>query len=379
MPLKIVRNDITLMHVDAIVNAANTTLMGGGGVDGAIHRAAGPELKEECRTIGGCAPGQAVLTRAYRLPARFVIHTVGPIWYGGKYHEKETLASCYTQSLKLALENGCESIAFPAISTGAYGYPAEEALRVATAAISDFLVQNDMNVFLVVFSGETFGFSHTLQREIQSFIGDAYAEARAESSTVRMTRQQYDETLLADLEKGDAAPADAPFPAPRANIPGPSRRPERSAPETGNAVPRAKPALSGPAIREARTAPGNADLEQLLKQRDEGFSEMLLRKIDERGMSDSTCYKKANIDRKLFSKIRSNPAYRPGKNTVLAFAVALEMDMQETNELLRAAGYALTRSRVADIIVEYFIRSRNYDIYLINEALFQYDQPLLGN
>lgn len=329
MPLKIVRNDITKMDTDAIVNAANKSLMGGGGVDGAIHRAAGPRLLMECMTLGGCKTGEAKVTGGYRLPCRYVIHTVGPRWSGGNRGEREALISCYKNSLMLAKEKGCESVAFPLISSGIYGYPKDKALRVAVESIGEFLAKNDMTVYIVVFDKSSYQISGKLFADIEEYIDDRYVGELSESRAMKRSR------LMAESE-GFCAESTTLF------------------------------------------APSEMSLDDALKQIDESFSEMLLRKIDESGMTDSQCYKKANIDRKLFSKIRGDKFYRPKKPTAIAFAIALKLSLEETKELLMKAGFALSHSSKFDIIIEYFIMHGNYDIFEINEALFAFDQSLLG-
>lgn len=333
MPLQIVRNDITRMKVDAIVNAANTSLLGGGGVDGCIHRAAGPGLLAECRTLGGCRTGDAKITGGYALPCRYVIHTVGPIWRGGTHGERELLASCYRTSLELAAAHDCETVAFPLISSGVYGYPKVQALQVAVDTIRDFLADREMTVYMVLFDRDSTTIGQQLFTDLRSYIDDRYEDVYATSYAEHTRHLQ---ALLEDM------------------------------------------AQAAPSIDAPPCAAMSASLEEALDGLDESFSQMLLRKIDEKGMTDVQCYKKANISRKLFSKIRSHKLYRPSKATALAFAIALELPLQETRELLMKAGFALSRSSKADIIVEYFIEHGNYDIFAINEALFAFDQNLLG-
>ena len=356
MPFELIRNDITKMNTDAIVNAANRSLLGGGGVDGAIHRAAGPELLEECRTLGGCETGDAKITKGYRLPARYVIHTVGPVWHGGGHGERELLASCYRRSLELAEKAGCESVAFPMISAGAYGYPKDQALSVAMETITGFLMDHDMMVYLVIFGHDALLTGKKLFRDIREYIDDVYAEkrliSRRENAREQLWRCDENAALEMDIQMGAAIHGNSVCAAPKQSIPA------SEAPPDAMIVP---------------------DWDKILKQTDKGFSETLLDLIDERGMTDAECYKKANIDRKLFSKIRSNPAYQPSKPTVLAFAVALELSLAETKGLLSKAGFALTRSNPLDIILEYCIRHRFYNIFEINTVLFQYDMPLLGS
>ena len=331
MPLQIVRNDITTMKVDAIVNAANESLLGGGGVDGVIHRAAGPELLAECRTLNGCKTGQAKITKGYRLPAKFVIHTVGPIWRGGNHGERELLVSAYRSSLELALSNGCETAAFPLISSGVYGYPKDQALKVAVDTIGEFLLSHDMTVYLVIFDRAAYTIGGKLFADIAAYIDDRYVETH----TDRYENQRRRMAL-------ESMPAEEPqwMPAP--------------------------------------CTIGTPGLDEALRKLDESFSQMLLRKIDERGMTDAQCYKKANIDRKLFSKIRSDVHYKPSKPTAMAFAIALELPLAEAREMLEKAGFAFSHASKFDIIVEYFIAHRNYNIFEINEALFAFDQSLLG-
>jgi len=339
MPLEIVRNDITKMAVDAIVNAANTSLLGGGGVDGAIHRAAGPQLLEECRTLHGCKTGEAKITKGYRLPCKYVIHTAGPIWQDGHHGEEALLIACYRNSLELAKAYGCETVAFPLISSGVYGYPKAQALKVAIDTITQFLFENDMTVYIVVFSKDAFEISSKLFSDIEAYIDDVYVEehldypreslrSRLQSKYLRQA-QMYEE-----LDECCAAPM-------------------------------------APTVSEAC-------LDDMLNQIDESFAEMLIRKIDESQITDAECYKRANVDRRLFNKIKNNPAYKPSKQTVLAFAIALELSLEETKDMLMKAGFALSHSNKADIVVEYCIMTGNYNIIEINQVLFKLDLQPLG-
>ena len=333
MPLQIIRQDITKMTADAIVNAANESLLGGGGVDGAIHSAAGPELLAECKTLGGCKTGKAKITGGYNLPAKYVIHTVGPIYVDGKCGEKALLESCYRESLALAKAHNCETVAFPLISSGVYGYPKDQALKVAIDVISDFLLENEMEVYIVIFDKATYKIGEKLFYDIAEYIDDNYVDDhtdyRRESMRLNMPMQASFGLLEADLCECKAM------------------------------------------------MPGD-DLDSKLKQMDESFSQMLLRKIDEKGLTDAECYKKANIDRKLFSKIRGDVNYKPSKSTAIAFAISLELSLNETEDMLKKAGFALSHSNKFDIIIEYFISKGNYNIFQINEALFAFDQSLLG-
>ena len=339
MPLEIVRNDITKMQVDAIVNTANPRPIVGGGVDRDIHKVAGTELLDARKKIGDIATGKAAITSAFNLHARFVIHTVGPVWQDGEHGERELLSNCYDNSLQLAAENGCGSIAFPLISAGVFGCPSEVAIAVATQAIREFLTDHDMDVYLVVFDHKAFKISSSLFDDVQSFIDERYIEE-----------------LLDEEYRGDY-------------------RDRRRNFETAGQPPAEDAYIDIPMWM---SKPKERSLEDLLNEVDDTFSEALLRLIDAKGKTDPEVYKKANVDRKLFSKIRNNPAYKPSKSTALAFAVALELNLDETKDFIGRAGYALSHSSKTDIIVEYFIQRSEFDIITINETLFAFEQPLLG-
>jgi O-acetyl-ADP-ribose deacetylase (regulator of RNase III) len=331
MPLTIIRNDITKVAAEAIVNPANNSLKKGGGVCGAIFAAAGVEkLQPACDKIGGCETGQAVLTPAYNLPAKYIIHTVGPIWRGGGAHEAERLTSCYANSLKLAHEWKCKTIAFPLISSGGYGYPKAAALQVAVAAISDFLFQHDLAVYLVAYDKEAFGLSEKLFADVRSYIDNNYVKDYLNAHP----RREFEADERLRLEEAE---------------------------------------------RLRRNLPRKRNLNDVVSQLDESFSQTLFRLIAEKSRTEVETYKKANIDRKLFSKIRTDKAYTPSKATALALAIALGLNLDETRDLLAKAGYTLSPSRKFDLIVEFFIEEGRYNIFEINEALFAFDQPLLGN
>lgn len=337
MPLEIVRNDITKMRVDAIVNTANSRLEQGGGVCGAIFATAGVDkLQTECNLIEHCEVGRAVITDGYDLRAKHVIHAVGPVWQGGTHNEEALLSSCYTNSLNLALKHGLKSIAFPLISSGIFGYPKDEALRVAISAIGSFLLKHEMMVYLVVFDKAAYTLSDRLFKSIETYIDDNYVKER----TAR--RRRSNDEIIQQIKEMKSLEADGYF---------------------------SEPLMEPSASR---------NLEDVVNHISESFTEMLLRLIDESGKTDPEVYKRANLDRKLFSKIRSNLKYKPSKNTALALAVALELNLDKTTDLLRRAGYALSPSSRFDLIVEYFIREENYNVFEINEALFAFDESMLG-
>ena len=341
MPLQIIRQDITKMRVDAIVNTTNEEMIGYSGVDLAIHTIAGAELDTECAKLAPLGLGQAKLSGAYGLPCKYVIHTSGPVWRGGLVGESIILRSCYIESLKLAVKSGCRSVAFPLISSGVYGYPKDQVLKFAIQTITEFLFDHELTVYLCVFDKESYSFSQKLFSDIQEFINDEYVDEHDED---------FYEAFDGSIDEMPMAKC-------------------IQAPMCADAM--------MPRKRETSSAAGKS-LREYMKQMDRSFQEMLFDLIDESGMTDVECYKKANVDKRTFSKIKSNKDYKPSKQTVIAFAISLQLDTDTTQELLATAGFTLSRSKVFDKIIRYFIHNGNYDIFEINEALFEFDQQLLG-
>lgn len=339
MPLQIIRQDITKMRVDAIVNTTNEEMIGYSGVDLAVHEGAGPELDVACSKIAPLGLGCAKITKGYKLDAKYIIHTSGPIWQGGLVGESIILRSCYIESLKLAVKYGCNSVAFPLISSGVYGYPKDQVLKFAIQVITEFLFDHELMVYICVFDRKSYEFSKKLFTEISEFIDDKYVE-------------EHDEDCLQALEEFDSdCPKEIVF----------------------------NECCKAPILSATTGSAASKTLQEYMKSMDKPFAYKLFDLIDERGMTDVECYKKANVDKKTFSKIKCNPkTYKPSKQTAVAFAIALELNLDETQDLLASAGLTLSRSFIFDKIIRYFIQKGNYNIFEINEALFEFDQVLLG-
>ena len=334
MPFLMIRNDITKVTADAIVNPANRNLLQGNGTSRAIYQAAGEqELTAACEAIGYCEPGRAVCTPAFRLPAKYIFHAVCPAWHGGVAGEAEQLAGAYHSALELAVEHRCESVAFPLLSSGNYGYPKEQAFRIAVDTITQYVMEHDLTVYLVLYDRHSLAVSRKLFASVEEYIDDHYVAQNDESYEFDRRRR---------LEEDAALPMMGAVPAPAA------------------------------APMAARS------LEHLMDNLGESFTTRLLRLIDERGLKDSTVYKQANISRQHFSKIQCNRDYNPKKKTVLAFAVGLHLSEDKTIDLLQSAGYAFSDGSKRDWIVRYCLEHKIYNINQVNTLLFEYDQEQLG-
>ena len=326
MPLEIVRNDLIKMNVDAIVNPTNPWLFSESGLDGKIHSAAGPKLKEATSRLGKCGYGQAKLTKGYDLPAKHVIHAVGPVWNDGLHGEEKLLEDCYRNSLDLVLENNLESVAFPIISSGINGYPKEKALSTAMSVLGDFLLVHDITIYLVVYDRRAFRLSSVLTKSVKQYIDDYYVQEHT----------KFQRSLVSEVS------------------------------------------LLGGIHYDQAVAPPKRSLEDVVNNLGETFSHMLIRLIDEKGYSDPDVYKRANVDRKHFSKIRSNMNYHPKRKTVLAFSIALELSLDETEDLMMSAGYAFSYASKFDKIVKFCIENGEYNIFKVIEALFAMGESTLG-
>ena len=334
MPFRIIRNDITKVKADAIVNTANPRPVIGSGTDSAIYAAAGrDQLLEARKKIGSIARGDAAWTDAFALKAKYVIHTVGPVWQDGNHGERDTLRSCYEKSLAIADELKCKSIAFPVLASGNYGFPKEEALQIALSEIGKFLLNHEMLVTLVVFDSKALAISQELMGEIDQYISD--------HAVFLLKEEDYKYNT------------------------GEGRNRWRREEELFSSV-----SVDG--------SVSEADLSQVVGKAGKTFQQKLFELIDARGLDDVTVYKKANLDRKLFSAIRCKTDYRPKKETVFALALALELDLDTLKDLLGRAGMALSPSIVSDVIIEYFVTKKKYDLYEINTALARYGQKSIG-
>ncbi len=356
LPLRIVRNDITKVAADAIVNTANPLPRIGAGTDSAIHEAAGPELLEARKAVGSIAVGSSVATPAFRLPARFVLHTVSPFWYGGQYREAALLRQAYDAALSLAEQLGCRSVAFPLMAAGSYGFPHALALSVAVQAFTDFLMEHDMTILLVLFNGKAFGLASSLFDDLKSYIDDRYAEDRSREEYVGSRDENGTDwrrvrAIRAKSAARESVSADAP--------------------------PAAASVYENCALGLTPQQAAQTDLDGFLRRKESTFSEYLRDLLSERNEKDSAVYKRAEVSKQLFSKILSSKDYQPSKSTAIQLAIGLQLDLNQTKKLLDKAGYSLSRSSKADLVVEYFVPHNMYSVTFINEALYDCGLPLL--
>jgi O-acetyl-ADP-ribose deacetylase (regulator of RNase III) len=357
MPFKIIREDITKIKCDAIVNPTNEDLYPGGGVDAAIHSAAGADLYKMCQQIGGLEVGQAKITPAYNLLCKFVIHTVGPWWDGGENNEKENLQSCYREALKIAKATKCKSIAFPLISSGTYGYPKDQVLKVALEVIKEFLFENDMLIYIVVYDKTSYSLSEALHYGVSAYIDDNYVEKKADEYNREREEEIYARYLQSSRicfeERSDSC----------------SAIPDEDEEEITSPLPRSH--------WRKQSVPEFGSIGSIEKFMYKGFSATLFDYIDEKGADEVAVYKRANVSRQTWHKIVSDKHYRPTKNTVIALAISLQLNIDETQSLLASAGFILSKSSLFDVIIMFCIVKKIYDVFEIDSILFQYDQETL--
>lgn len=345
MPFEIVRNDIANMQVDAIVNAASRLPRVNSGVDSAIHKKAGPLLLEARKEIGYIHPGTAAITPAFDLDAKYVIHAATPVWEDGKHHEELHLMNTYRMCLELAREKNCESIAFPLLASGNHGFPKNKALQAAITAFSGFLMEHDMQIYLVVFGKDSVQLSEKLVHKVRCYIDERYIAAfEAETYGGIDERSRQDRYKLRRYME---------------------LREER---------------MATPCAAEVcEEAPCFEDLDTFLKKKDAGFVETLKDLIKQSGQKNSTIYKRANMSKQHFSKLINNPDSVPTKATAISLALALKLNLAQTQDLIGRAGYALTNSSVFDLIIQYHIQHKIYNVIEIDIVLYKFDQNLLSS
>lgn len=362
MPFKIVRNDITKMQVDAIVNTANEAPIYSSGTDSAVYKAAGEAaLLEERRKIGYLAKGDVAITPGFNLPAKYIIHAVSPYYKDGQSGEEEKLRSCYKKSLALALKNGCQSIAFPLIATGGFGYPKEEGMRIAVDEINAFLFKHSMFIYLVVFDEKSTKLAQNLYPDLESYIDENYVnlQKKVEYSERMATRQLVPE--MRDFQ----------ILLPRAFA---SRRVETEA--------KADVCREDEFCRDSCAnsyekfyEENESALEKRMQHMSDTFQEYLFYLIDQKGMANAEVYKRAIITKQLFSKIKVNANYHPDKSTAMRLCVGAKLNLDETKDLLARAGYALSPCDKRDIIFSFFIEREVYDMIEIDIALEEHGLP----
>ena len=404
MSVTFIRSDITKLKVDAIVNAANNELRGGGGVDGAIHRAAGSELYAYCKTLGGCPTGGAKISPGFNLPAKYIIHTVGPVWRGGAFHEKTLLTSCYLRSLELAQKYNCTTVAFPLISAGAYGYPYNDALQVAYDTCNLFLKETkaDIDIFIVLYQGSPNVRRHTnrtvfelpdnaMFTHVAAYIRENY---HFDAEEAKMTEADSPEDGVLDSSGFIFSEPDIRFQM--ASEPPTQSKKIRAAKKAKKQFTDFEEGLDfscdmGSASAMADSLPAPAKEKKLLSKRrfqmasgdlagpwmldrenlsvEETFTQMLLRFMEEKHMTPPELYNNACLDRKLFSKIQSNIDYQPKKYTAVRLALALQLSPEETDALLETAGFALSRSKITDLVISYCIANNKRAVWEVNGIL----------
>lgn len=364
MPFQIVRNDITKMHVDAIVNTANPHPQVGAGTDTAVYEAAGfEELLVKRREIGEIERGHSVITSGYKLPAKYIIHTVGTSWQGGEQGEETVIRNCYRSAFQLALDNNIESLAIPLLASGSYGFPKGIALRIALSEIESFMLEHDIELFLVVFDEKSFALSTELYGDIDEYINNNYVEERVEEE-YRSAPQAF----------GDADYSRASGRQSMSFVGATSAFAEKAAKKLRVSKPKS---VDSSMLCEETVV--KKSLDDVIKNLDKSFMELVFSFADAKGMTDVEVQKKANLDRKAFSKLKCGTTKNPSKSTALALAVALELNLDDTRDLLARAGLALSPCSKQDVIVQYFIEREAFDIYEINIALFEHGEQTLGS